>query len=431
MRVPLGHIRTRCLFLGAILLVAGSLAFETGKVWLAAHWAGSTNPEVWSRAARLEADNAEYWHRLGLFAQWDFDQGGLRQAILYYERAIQMNSRSDIYWTDLASAYESLGNASGAREAFDRAAASHPASSEVAWRYGGFLLRQENLSRAFAEFRRALMSDPNLTPSAISQSWKAGESVPRILNEVLPAESRYYFMALDYFLSQKQTQAMLTVWDRILRLRQPFEMRRIVPFVNELINQDRLEEAHRVWQEALSATGWPHQDIGNSSLVFNGGFENELLYGGFDWREEPMPGASFCFDTSAARSGMRSLRIVFDGTGNLDFRNPMQFVPVVPRHRYHFSAYLLTQDISTDSGIRFAIFDPIHPSLPQLLTPNVVGTQPWSPVVLDFATGPETRLLVITLRRIPSWKFDNKLRGTVWVDDVSLIPISGTKDGSP
>src|ERR1700745_258262 len=122
---------------------------------------------------------------------------------------------------------------------------------------------------------------------------------------------------------------------------------------------------------------------------------------------------------------MRSLRIVFDGTANLDFQNLMQFVPVVPLHRYHFSAYLRTQDISTDSGVRFAVFDPIHPSLPQLLTPNVVGTQPWSPVVMDFAAGPETRLLVIALRRIPSWKFDNKLRGSVSVDDVSLIPIPG------
>jgi len=28
----------------------------------------------------------------------------------------------------------------------------------------------------------------------------------------------------------------------------------------------------------------------------------------------------------------------------------------------------------------------------------------------------------ITLRREPSWKFDNKLSGTVWIDDVALRP---------
>lgn len=431
MRVRLEHIRTRSMFLAAIAAVAGSLTFETGKVWLAAHWAWSANPEVWLRAARLEPDNAEYWHRLGLFAQWDIDQGGLPQAILYYKEAVQINSGSDIYWMDLAGAYESLGNASGAREAFEHARASHPASSEVAWRYGGFLLRRENISEAFSEFRRALMTNPTLTASAISQCSKEGESARRIVDEVLPPESRYYFMALDYFLSQRQTDAMLTTWDRILTLRQPFQMQWTVPFVNELISRDRPEEAQRVWQQALGAAGWPQQDTGNSSLVFNGGFEIELLDGGFDWREEPIPGASFGFDTSGTLSGMRSLRIVFDGTANLDFQNLMQFVPVVPRHRYHFSAYLRTQDISTDSGVRFALFDPIHPSLPQLLTPNVVGTQPWSKVGIDFSAGPETRLLVIALRRIPSWKFDNKLRGSVWVDDVSLIPIPGAKDSAP
>src|SRR5690348_9329811 len=114
MRVCLELIRKRCLFLTAILVVAGSLIFEAGKVWLAAHWARSANPGVWLRAARLEPDNAEYWHRLGLFAQWDLNQRGLPQAILYYKKAVQMNSGSDIYWMDLAGAYENLGTASGA-----------------------------------------------------------------------------------------------------------------------------------------------------------------------------------------------------------------------------------------------------------------------------------------------------------------------------
>jgi hypothetical protein len=41
-------------------------------------------------------------------------------------------------------------------------------------------------------------------------------------------------------------------------------------------------------------------------------------------------------------------------------------------------------------------------------------------VKADVLTGPDTSLLKIILRRKPSWKFDNKLSGTVWVDDVAM-----------
>jgi hypothetical protein len=100
----------------------------------------------------------------------------------------------------------------------------------------------------------------------------------------------------------------------------------------------------------------------------------------------------------------------------------LQFTAVEPRHRYHFGAYLRLEGISTDSGIRFAVYDSFRPAAPQILTPDLIGSHPWSLVEAEVVTGPETHLLVIALRRIPSWKFDNKLRGTVWVDDVSLIP---------
>ena len=90
-----------------------------------------------------------------------------------------------------------------------------------------------------------------------------------------------------------------------------------------------------------------------------------------------------------------------------------------------------TEEISTDSGVRFEIIDIRHPSEVQIVTPNVTGTNPWTLVQADVLTGPETNLLKIALRRIPSWKFDNKLSGTVWVDDVRLTPAQvSPKDSS-
>src|SRR5258708_28842189 len=154
---------------------------------------------------------------------------------------------------DLAGAYELVGATCRVREAYEEAKLDHPVSPQVAWRYGGFLLRQNDASKAFAEFRVALMRDPKLETGAVAQSWKAGASASQILNEILPAQSQYYLVALDFFLSQRQDAPALEIWSRLLNLKQPFEIQQAVPLINGLIAQERMEEARRVWQQALAA----------------------------------------------------------------------------------------------------------------------------------------------------------------------------------
>lgn len=417
--------RSRWTFLSLVALVGSAFAFATGKVWLAAHWSASANPEVWIRAARLEPGNASYWHRLGLYEQWDLEHGDLRAAVRHYQQALRTNPRADAYWMDLASAYETLGEITQAHEAFQKARLNYPISSGVAWRYGNFVLRQGDTSEAFAEFRRALAADPQLTASAVSVAWRATHNISRIVAEVLPAHSRHYSIALDYFLSQQEFDAALTVLERLLQLGPHPEWPQTLPLVDGLIAQDRVEDAQRVWRLALGAAGWPQPESGDALLICDGGFERDLANGGFGWRETPVAGASFGFDTAVSHSGARSLRITFDGSTNLDFQHLVQYVAVQPRQRYRFAAYLRTEGISTDSGIRFFIYDVRRPAVLEILSGGMAGSQPWSAVETEFTTGPQTRMVAVVLRRIPSRKFDNRLAGTAWVDDVSLAPVTG------
>src|SRR5258708_31698212 len=101
---------------------------------------------------------------------------------------------------DLAGAYELVGATCRVREAYEKAKLDHPVSPEVALRYGSFLLRQNETSKAFAEFRIALMREPKMATSSVAQSLKAAASAPQILNELLPAQSQYYLVSFDFFL---------------------------------------------------------------------------------------------------------------------------------------------------------------------------------------------------------------------------------------
>lgn len=423
MRIGLTHRWSQALFFAAVLLVAGPLILLSGKVWLADQWNRSSRPELWRKAVKLEPDDAEYWRHLGFYKELAMTQGKNRQAMGYLQRATKTDPRSAALWMDLGDAYETSGEPARAQEAYAKAQADDPMSAEVAWRYGSFLLFQRNFAQGNSEIRRALSVEPSLATGAIADCWQSNPDIGVLLDQVLPAQSQYYLTAIDFFLSQNLLDPARVVWNRELTLSMPVQMRQAIPLVDALIGQNRLEEADQAWHQGLRASRWPQGPSDGSSLVFNGGFEHKIVGGGFGWQEISDDGVTYDRDDSVAHSGSRSLRIDFGGKANLDFQNVFELVPVQPQTHYHFSAYVRTRGISTDHGIRFQIFDPQHPSEVQTLTPNMIGTNPWMLVTRDFTSGKDTHLLEIALRRIFSWKFDNKILGTAWVDDVALSPI--------
>ncbi len=413
----------RWVFIAACLLVGIPLSYFAVRNAVAERRAGSKESQDWLRAAALEPANPDHWYRLGRFRQLDFESSDLAQAVQYYRRAVALDPRAAHYWLDLAGAYEAAGDPARAREAFQQAKAAYPASSDVAWRFGNFLLRQQQLAEAFAEMRRAVATTPALARLATSRTWRSRPDAQALLDEVLPASEEAYLGALDTLVAERAPAAALAVWDRLMALRPALSLRQAFPLLEELVAQGHSAEALRVWQQALEAAGWTPPQQPPGSLLFDGGFEADFTAGGFGWRMRPPDHAEMEFDGSVRRSGQRSLRVVFDGSANLAFEHLYQRLPVEPRTRYRFGATLRTQGITTDSGVRFQLSDPQHPTELNALTRNVTGTQDWTLDELDLTTGPNTQVLEILLVRRPSLKLDNKIAGTAWLDDLTLTPL--------
>jgi tetratricopeptide (TPR) repeat protein len=394
---------------------------------LASHYGASPNPDDWSRASKIEPANAENWYRLGRYRQLDFEHSDLPLAISSYRRAVQLDPHSPFYKLDLASTLEMTGNVAEAENYFRAAQENYPISAEVSWRYGNFLLRQQRLPEAYAEIHRALAVDSKLLPLAVSRAWHSDPDVRVLLDQVLPKTAEADWEALSFLVEAQEGAAALGVWNHLIGLKPPIDWKKLFPFLDMLVKEDRFDEAGSVWREAMAAAGTSLPASPPGSLVFDGGFESDPSRGGFGWRQEDVPGADFDFDTEEKHSGSRSARIIFDRTQNLSYEYLFQWVLVAPSTRYHFSGFLRTDHISTDSGMRFEINDPRRPNDLDVLTQNETGTQPWTLEETEFTTGPQTHLVRIALRRMPSARLDNKISGRVWVDDVSILPAGGPR----
>jgi len=406
-----------CMAAGAII------SFQAVRVWLADYRVHTDRIEQMERGAALEPGNASAWDRLGRVREADFENPDPAGAVEDFQEAVKRNPLSAEYWMDLAGAYEATGNIPLARDAFGRARAAYPASAQVAWIYGNFLLRQKDTAEGFNQINHAARTDPGLVPLAISRIWHSTQDVNLLLDRVLPASEDAYFQAIDFLDSVNQPAPALVVWQRILSLGKPVDLRRSFPLLDVLIKSDRSEDASRVWREALAAAGLPHDEPANHSLIWNGDFARDFENGGLDWRWNSPPGASLDFDAPPPAGG-RSLRLDFGGGTNLDLMQPQEFVPVEPGSHYHFHALLRTEGITTEHGIFFSITDPNHSRAVNVFTEDLTGSHIWTPADADFTTGEETQFLLVQVRRYQSRMFENKLSGTAWIGNVSLTPSS-------
>jgi hypothetical protein len=59
------------------------------------------------------------------------------------------------------------------------------------------------------------------------------------------------------------------------------------------------------------------------------------------------------------------------------------------------------------------------------LLENFTGDRRWELQTADFTTAADVHLIQIMVTRQPSQRYDNKMAGFVWVDDVSLVPTGG------
>lgn len=390
-----------------------------------AHWYFlDPTPERIRQAIRFDPGNPMYYAALARVLEITPDGPGPEEVIRLYEKATQLSPYQARYWADLGGAYELASRSDAARAAYERARQLFPNSPDINWHLGNFYLRAGETHDALRAFQKTIVGNPKLRRQAFDLAWRATEDGQVILAEMIPPQTDIHLDYLNYLVEKQRIEAAIFTWQTFIALDLPFDLRAAFPYLDALIQHRRVEELVAAW-EALAARH-PTQFRRRrfvSDVINNGDFESEILNGGLGWRVQPVAGAVVSVDSLTFFDGTRALKLEFDGKQNLDYRHVLQFVPVKPNTSFRFTGYMRAQGITTDSGPRFQIYDPYDPAKFFFMTENLVGNSSWLPQQLEFKTGPQTRLLVVRLARLPSRKFDNLITGTIWVDRISLTAI--------
>jgi hypothetical protein len=417
----------RGLLVIAALVVAIVVTFFAIRMAIAAGAADGTTAKELELATRLEPRNPEYWYRLGRYQEFNLEDPNPGRALDDFHRAIALDPHYPEAWLDLATSYELDENMEAARDAYLHAKESYPASAEVSWRYGNYLLREGDLPHAFEELHRALQADPHRAAAAFSRAYRADPNMDDLLTKVLPAQPDVYISVIAEASSAKQLGVAQQVWAQLLTLRPHLEIRDFYTLVYALLAAGEDADARRVWDQGIATLNLPPLLQPRGSVIWDPSFESGISNVNvfFAWQFQPIiQGVRTTFDTTQRLSGKQSLRISFDGQQNPNLDIACTLGIVEPGTRYLFSGWIKTQELTTNQGIAFRLRGLGNNSVPPVDSREIHGTTPWTAIDLPWTAGPGIRRVQVCVRRDPSDNPDVRISGNAWVDDVTLVPQS-------
>ena len=415
MQIDLRSRLRRFSFAAACLVVVAIYLQFTLRAYLASHFAGKLDSPNIQKAIKLEPANGEYRDLLG--RNLALSGASLDEAISDYRSAVHLNPYEARYWLDLAGAYQIAGRADEQGESVEHAVQADPTTPHVAWEAANFFLVQGAPEKALPYFRIVLANDPEAVDSTLQLCWRATGDVNQILDQALPRRADLYLRFLTLLVNKQEVIAAERVWNQLIGLSQTFSAKLAFPYFQFLIVKQEVLAAEVAWQQ-LANIDTPLQAYlpSHYNLIVNGGFEENLLNGGFDWWYKSSPHAALALDTSEFHSGTRSLSVTFDGYSVPEV-GLIQFIPVKPNTNYEFSAQCRTEDIDSASGPRLEIAD-AYTNSSYVLTDDTLNTTPWRLQQARFHTGPNTNLLWVKIVRDPAQPL---IRGKLWIDDVKLV----------
>jgi tetratricopeptide (TPR) repeat protein len=338
----------------------------------------------------------------------------------YVTRAVNLSPWDYRQRLLLATVQEARGDRAAAEQSLDEALALAPNYTEVHLRLANLLLREGKLAQSVDEFRIAVSSNVSLLTGTLDLLSRVSAGNINVLRAATPRDAKSQLQLAQFLLKQSRAPEAMTIFggiDHNLLVGLPESP----AFIDSLIAQGHPEEARGLWVGLVSgAYAQPGHPL---PLIWNGSFESDTSksLAQFDWTIARNEYAVPSIDPAAARTGSRSLRIDFTGrdTTRLDGQVKQTLV-LRPGMNYRLQCYVKTERLESPEGPRIVVTDGTSSTEIAASDPIVSGSSEWHPITIDFTTSPATRAVIVAIKRVPKFAYDNPTRGTVWFDDFVL-----------
>lgn len=415
------HGRWRpALFLLAVFIPGACFLALIARVALAVTWGESLQVPTLQRAIALDSGNPELHFNLGTAYLW-IEGGDPPAAVRELREATHLNPNVAAYWSALGKACYAAGQADCADQGFDRAAQLAPANPRYAWEAALHYTVSGRPEPAWPHFRHLLQLRPDSASQVFGLLTRNTQPPDVIWHHVVssaPLEVRLSFLGFlaDRALFSESKQ----YWTELssTRIRLPKEP--LAGYVELLLRSGDYATAVDAWMylRRTEAAGIPKSPDGN--LVFNGDFESVPLQGGFDWHFPQHKYLEVDFADLRAHGGQHALRLDFTVPNNSEYEPAYQFISVTPGQGYILSAYVRSENLTSDSGPRLLLSDPQCQTCLRVETADTVGTVGWHQVGVHFTAPPTAQVLRLSVWRPRSRSFPMDISGQFWLDDVSL-----------
>ena len=365
------------------------------------------DPAIYELAVRYDPKNADYHFTLAQIYNYSTGHINLPRAGEEYEEAVRLNPYRTLNWLELSKYYEEEGNVQRSRNAMVKALEDDPNDAQTHWTAANLYVRLNDSKAADFELRRSSDLDPLFTPQVLDLAWRLYADPDLIMSTDIPNTHDADLIALDYFILKKSSQGAALAWNRLKAFDTKPQDR--FTYVNYLIGAGQPRQAWDVF-----ATGLSNPSPDSNPPFFNSGFESEPLGGGFDWNISSSDDAEALRDTTTVKDGMASLIVTFSGKQNPDYNQVSHLLPLEKGKKYLLKFWMKTDDITTNEGM-FVVVD-------GQASAKQVGSTSWQEFAVPFTATSD--LVQVALRRVPSKKFDNLLKGKVWLDSFSITAAS-------
>lgn len=433
LELPLRSRWRKWIFFLLVGVVAAFLGGEAVRTALVSILGESVEVGELRKAVALDPANPELHHRLGMVLCSSLGEADRIEGLKHLRLATELNPYAAQYWSDLAWVCELASDMSCATHGVEQAVKLSPMTPQLHWVAANTFLRAGQTDMALAEFRRLLELDPSYGPATFHVCLGSLGDAQIILEKVLPAgkDPRAKLAYLNFLSANGFADLAHQVWVQTLEAGTPFPLALATPYIEHLLELGRAEEAQGAWRdlEKLGVIPKPAADD-DGNLIYNGDFEQTPLAVGLDWRNRAGPYIALDFSDEAAHTGKRCLRIDFTVSRNEAYLPVYQLVPVSPGQVYLLTAYVRSQDITSDSGPRLQVLDPKLPNGLNLLSETTVGTTAWHQISLKFCTQRDTKLVQVSVVRVLGRTFPTEITGSFWLDTVALKPLGPANENA-